>query len=92
MMVKHMPDTDIKGKTVPDVGCGSDILSILAERLGAKQVQAIDIDDRKIQNARENTELNNCVHIDVEKADVFSSTHISYDIILANYKLQRVFE
>ena len=42
-----------------DLGCGSGILSIMAEKLGAKYIKAIDYDPIAVENCQENFELNN---------------------------------
>lgn len=42
-----------------DIGCGSGILSILADQMGASTVKAIDYDLAAIANCRENFEINN---------------------------------
>ena len=47
-----------KGLSVLDVGTGSGILAIVAAKLGAQEVWAIDIDEVAIEGARENTEKN----------------------------------
>ena len=47
------------GETILDIGCGSGILGISALRLGAKSVQAIDIDPLAVQIAQENAATNN---------------------------------
>ena len=48
------------GDVVMDYGCGSGILSILALKLGASKVVAVDIDEDTIQAARNNFEINSC--------------------------------
>lgn len=47
-----------KGSLWIDAGCGTGILSIMAMKLGAKSVLAIDNNDWAIENARENFKLN----------------------------------
>ncbi len=47
-----------KGDTAFDIGCGTGILSIIAAKLGAKEVTAIDIDDMAVKIARENCAMN----------------------------------
>jgi ribosomal protein L11 methyltransferase len=44
--------------SVIDVGCGSGILSIIAAKLGANDVLAIDIDNVAVRVAKENSEVN----------------------------------
>jgi ribosomal protein L11 methyltransferase len=49
---------DHQGKRVLDVGSGTGILAIMAHLLGAKQVEAFDIDSWCVDNGNENFELN----------------------------------
>ena len=66
-----------------DFGTGTGVLAILAERLGAGQVLAIDNDDWSIDNAAENVAANGCTRITVLKADSIPAAE-TFDIILAN--------
>lgn len=83
MMVQQMRSIDFAGKKVFDFGTGTGILAILAERLGAESVVAIDNDDWSIANAAENFERNQCCRIILGKAEVLPESD-KYDIILAN--------
>lgn len=83
MVMKLMEEIDFHGTTVFDFGTGTGILAILAEKLGAKAVVAVDNDDWCIENASENISINHCNRIDIEKVDKMSSDR-KYDIILAN--------
>ena len=56
MMIEQMAKIDFTGKTVFDFGTGTGILAILAEKLGAASVSAIDVDVWSIENAKENIE------------------------------------
>jgi len=51
------------GMRVFDVGCGTGILSIVAGKLGAQSVMAIDIDSTSVKIASENTKLNGLENI-----------------------------
>ena len=84
MMVQAMKGLDLTGKKVCDLGCGTGVLAILAERLGAKEVLAIDIDPGAVENARHNAELNGCHAITVEKGVADSLKGLTFDAILAN--------
>lgn len=84
MMIQHILDTDMKGKKVLDMGCGTAILAILAEMKGAQPIDAIDIDNWCYLNSVENAERNNCKHISVYEGDVALLSGKQYDIIIAN--------
>lgn len=83
MMIQAMQHVSFTGKTVLDFGTGTGVLAILAERLGAAFVHAIDNDDWSIENARENIRENHCVKVRVEKLSAVPQSRL-YDIILAN--------
>ncbi|MBN9381763.1 MAG: 50S ribosomal protein L11 methyltransferase [Chitinophagaceae bacterium] len=83
MMIQAMERLDFKGATVLDFGTGTGVLAILAEKLGAKEVVAIDNDPWSIENARENIIENHSTKVRIEKMDTLTSG-IIYDIILAN--------
>jgi ribosomal protein L11 methyltransferase len=87
MMIRAMEHLDLQGQRVLDFGTGTGVLAILAERLGAREVLAVDHDDWSIENALENTTVNGCSRITLLKTDTLSSIdpHNSlFDIILAN--------
>ncbi len=83
MMMQQMKEIDFTGKRVLDFGTGTGVLAILAEKLGASYVKAIDNDDWSIENAKENLQVNNCSITELEKNDT-AKTNQEYDIILAN--------
>lgn len=57
-MLSHQGELDHKGKRVLDVGSGTGILAIMAHLLGARSVEAFDIDDWCVDNGNENFDLN----------------------------------
>jgi ribosomal protein L11 methyltransferase len=84
MMVLAMLPLDLKGKDVCDLGCGTGVLAILGERMGALSAVAIDIDPGAVDNARENIIRNDCQAITVEVGDASSLEGRTFDLILAN--------
>jgi ribosomal protein L11 methyltransferase len=86
LMVQQMQGIDFNGKTVLDFGTGTGILAILAEKLGASKIMAIDNDEWSITNAKENILQNECDKIIIEQRDDISLTE-KYDIVLANINL-----
>ncbi len=82
-MIRLMKDLEFKGKSVLDFGTGTAVLAILAEKLGAINIDAFDNDDWSIENSRENIASNNCVHIELGKEERIRGEK-KYDVILAN--------
>jgi ribosomal protein L11 methyltransferase len=87
MMLEAMQYIDFEGKSVIDFGTGTGILAILAEKLGANKIDAIDYDDWCIKNGHENIEANKCTHINLIKASGLEDVSTA-DIILANINKQ----
>jgi ribosomal protein L11 methyltransferase len=83
MMLQAMQQLDFSGKTALDFGTGTGVLAILAEKLGAATVLAIDNDDWSLQNARENITENHCINIYPLKLDTIPENR-DFDIILSN--------
>ena len=85
LMIKNQMDIDHRDKRVMDAGCGTAILSIMASKLGAHEVEAFDIDDWSVINGRENIGNNGCKNIRLHQGKI-GEVNISglFDIILAN--------
>lgn len=84
MMIREVLKTDVSGKRVADVGCGTAVLGILCSLRGAKEVTAIDIDEWAKRNAEENAEMNKCNNIKVELGTAKALEDNEFDVILAN--------
>jgi ribosomal protein L11 methyltransferase len=84
MMIDHMSTMDIKNKTVFDFGCGTGILAILASKMGAARVDALDIEHESYLNTVENAHINLVENINVFEGEWEVMPHMTYDIILAN--------
>ncbi|TWI96310.1 ribosomal protein L11 methyltransferase [Mucilaginibacter frigoritolerans] len=84
MMLELILENDFENKEVLDMGCGTGILAIMASKLGAANITAIDYDpvcyESTIENAQLN-EINNIVALCGSK-EVVPETQ--FDIILAN--------
>jgi ribosomal protein L11 methyltransferase len=83
LVIQQMRNIDFANKQVFDFGTGTGVLAILAEKLGASKILAIDNDDWSIENAAENAERNSCTKIVLQKAFDASGAE-RYDVILAN--------
>jgi ribosomal protein L11 methyltransferase len=84
LMVEMMAYMDMKGKTVLDMGCGTGVLAILAKKMGALSVMAIDNDEWAYNNTIENVERNNVKKITVKQGDAALLKDLKYDVIIAN--------
>jgi ribosomal protein L11 methyltransferase len=90
MMIRQMRNLDLSGKKILDFGTGTGVLAILAEKLGAGEVIAIDNDEWSIENARENVVNNNCIHIELSLTEEIPLS--TYDVILANINRNIILE
>ncbi len=85
LMITELLETDLKDKTVLDMGCGTGVLAILARKLGSGKTVAIDIDEWAYDNALENCRLN---HVDGIEVKLGGAEQIGmddqFDLILAN--------
>lgn len=83
-MIELMLEFDFTNKTVCDMGCGTGILAIMAEKLGASKVLAIDYDENCVRNCETNFERNNTKHITVALGDADTILNQTFDVFLAN--------
>lgn len=83
MCLKLLSRTDVNGRTVLDVGCGSGILGIAALRLGAGKCDFIDIDPLAAEAAKANLDCNGMT-AEVFCGDLAETYRGHADIILAN--------
>jgi ribosomal protein L11 methyltransferase len=86
LMMEQMSQLNFTGKTVMDFGTGTGVLAILAQKMGATEVLAIDNDYWSIDNAKENIGNNKSIHIVIQKGEAIGADK-KYDIILANINL-----
>lgn len=84
LMANELFKIDLKEKSVLDMGSGTGLLSILSEKLGAKNCIGIDIDDWADKNAKENAVLNACKKTEFELGDVTKIEGRKFDVVLAN--------
>jgi ribosomal protein L11 methyltransferase len=75
---------EVKGKRVLDMGCGTGVLAILAHKMQAYSVVAIDNDDWAFANALDNMEKNDATEVTVIQGDIHAIPLPGYDIIVAN--------
>lgn len=87
LCIKLMEENIKEGDTVIDVGTGSGILMIAAEKLKASKIVGTDIDPMAVEVAKENLILNK---VDTEKAKAYAGDLVTvvkeekFDVVVAN--------
>ena len=85
LCIRALEDLVRPGMTVFDVGTGSGVLAIVAAKLGAKRVEAVDFDPVAVRVARENVRQNGAEGIvHTERSDLLKSVEGKADLIIAN--------
>ncbi|MFZ2900073.1 MAG: 50S ribosomal protein L11 methyltransferase [Saprospiraceae bacterium] len=84
MMIEIMEGLPLKSKNVLDYGSGTGILAILAHRLGARNIDALEIETIACENAADNCRANQAGSVKVIEGTLEKVLGRHYDIILAN--------
>jgi ribosomal protein L11 methyltransferase len=84
LMINYLLETDLKGKSLLDMGSGTGVLAILANMKGASPVTAIDNDEWAFNNALENVNNNKPGQIQVLLGDSSLLKDKQFEVILAN--------
>ena len=85
LCIRALEDLVRPGMTVFDVGTGSGVLAIVAAKLGAKRVEAVDFDPVAVCVARENVRQNGAEDVvRTERSDLLKSVAGEADLIIAN--------
>lgn len=83
LCLEWLAGTDLAGREVIDLGCGSGVLAIAALKLGARRVTAVDHDPQALLATRENAEANGVLDR-LAVAERIAGTQPPVDILLAN--------
>ena len=87
LMIRNMQRMEIEGKRVLDVGCGSGILSLVAERLGAASVEGFDNDPDCRENMLHHLAINQARRTRLHIGTLEDFDFGPFDVILANITL-----
>lgn len=84
LCLNWLGENDIQGKSVIDYGCGSGILAIAAYKLGASELQSVDIDPQALDASRENAKRNDIdpALLNITLPEQFKSDPV--DLLIAN--------
>jgi ribosomal protein L11 methyltransferase len=83
-VIELMLAENFENKTVLDFGSGTGVLGILAEKLKAQSVFAIDNEEWAYYNCIENVQRNSCKLIKTVQGDAQYAFTEKFDVILAN--------
>jgi len=84
LMAEWLMNLEVKGKDVLDMGCGTGILAVIANKMGAGSVIGIDNDEWAWRNAQDNFRLNGMSEEIVFLGDVTMIGTNAFDMVLAN--------
>ncbi len=84
MMTKALFELDEIPRHVLDMGTGTGVLAIVAEKLGAQRILAIDIEDWSAINAAENVERNKSSKIECKCGDIDVLGNEKFGLVIAN--------
>ena len=86
LVIRLMEEMEISGERVLDMGCGTGVLGILAEKKGAREVVLADNFDWACASTEENMARNSCSHCRVVHGgpEALDASEKAFDLILAN--------
>jgi ribosomal protein L11 methyltransferase len=84
LMTKSLFELEPMPEKVLDMGCGTGVLAIVAELLGAKKILAVDIEEWSAENTAENAVRNQCKGITAVCGDIDQVVDSNFGLILAN--------
>jgi len=85
LVLAYLERTIRGGERVLDYGCGSGVLAIAAAKLGAAQVDGVDVDPQAVETTLANARANG-VHLRAMLPDALGAGH--YDVVVSNILAQ----
>jgi ribosomal protein L11 methyltransferase len=84
LMISSLLKLDVYNKKILDMGCGTGVLAILASKMGARSVVAIDIEEWAFKNTIENISLNSATNVKPIQGSRSTIKNLTFNIIMAN--------
>ncbi len=92
MMMQLMQYLPFEGTKVLDYGCGTGVLAILASKLRATEIEAVDIEVASFDNTIENCIINNVDNVKAFHGTLQTIEADNFDVILANINRNVILE
>ncbi len=92
LVMSEMLTLSLNGRDVLDMGCGSGILAVLAAKMGASGILAVDSDEKATENAIANCNMNGCSGVRIKTGSVEVIGSEKFDCILANINRNIILE
>ena len=86
LMLRLLATTDLRGRSVADIGCGTGVLAIAACHRGAGAVVGVDIDPRAVEITRQNAEANGAT-LDAHVGSAGALAGHQFDVVAVNVTL-----
>jgi len=84
MMVKALMELESIPSKLLDMGTGTGVLAIVAEKIGVSDILAVDIESWSVENTIENAQRNGCNSIRAIEADIEGVVDNGFEVVLAN--------
>ena len=85
LMVEMLLGSKVEGRCILDMGSGTGVLAIVAAKLGAESVLAVEIDEMAEESVRENIQFNGVAEkVESVCGDAKAISGREFDLILAN--------
>ncbi len=92
LMVKRLSESDLTGKAVLDVGCGTGILALVAESMGARRVFGFDVDPDCDENMRHHLRINHSERVTLAIGSINDFDISGFDLVMANITINVLLE
>ncbi|NVJ60677.1 MAG: 50S ribosomal protein L11 methyltransferase [Gammaproteobacteria bacterium] len=84
LCLKWLDGANLQDKSLLDYGCGSGILAVAAQLLGAKDIVAVDIDPQAIIATHDNMSRNQIAADEIHVGQPEIADEITFDVVVAN--------
>ena len=85
LLINSFEDQDLKNKKILDLGCGYGVIGLsIAKAFLGSTVHLIDINERAIELAIKNAELNKVKNVNIYPSNLYQEVEEKFDVIISN--------